>query len=40
MKIAKVIPFFKKGDRQDVQNYRLISILLVFPQNIRKTDSE
>jgi hypothetical protein len=38
MKIAKVRPFFKKGDRQDVQNYRQIYILLVFSQNIRKAD--
>jgi hypothetical protein len=38
MKIAKIRPFFKKGDRQDVQNYRQISILLVFSQNIIKAD--
>jgi hypothetical protein len=30
MKLAKIIPLFKKGDRQDTHNYRLISILSAF----------
>jgi len=36
MKIAKVRHFFKKGDRQDVQNCRQMSILLVFPKILEK----
>jgi hypothetical protein len=38
MKIAKVRPLFKKGARQDVQNYRPISILPFFFQNLIKVD--
>jgi hypothetical protein len=30
LKIAKVKPLYKNGDTHDVQNYRPISILLVF----------
>jgi len=30
LKIAKVVPLFKKGDTRDIQNYRLIALLSVF----------
>jgi hypothetical protein len=36
MKKAKIRPLFKKGDRQDVQNYRLISIQSVFSKILEK----
>jgi len=36
MKKAKIKPLFKKGDRQDVKNYRLISILSVFSKPLEK----
>jgi hypothetical protein len=36
MKIAKVRPLFKKGDRQDVQNYRPISVLTVFSKILER----
>jgi hypothetical protein len=36
MKKAKIIPLFKKGERQDVKNYRPISILSVFSKALEK----
>jgi hypothetical protein len=36
MKIAKIRPHFKKGDRQDIQNYRQISILTSFTKILEK----
>jgi hypothetical protein len=36
MKKAKVRPLFKKGDRQDIQNYRSISILSAFSKILEK----
>jgi len=36
MKKAKIKPLFKKEDRQDKQNYRLISILQVFSEPLEK----
>ena len=36
MKLAKIKPLFKKGDRQDIQNYRPISILSAFSKILEK----
>jgi hypothetical protein len=36
MKKAKIRPLFKKGDKQDIQNYRPMSILPAFSKILEK----
>ena len=36
MKLAKIKTLFKKGDKYDIQNYRLISILSAFSKILEK----
>lgn len=36
MKIAKVIPLYKKGNRYDPGNYRPVSILIVASKKFRE----
>ena len=36
LKLARVIPIFKSGDKQDVSNYRPISILTFFAKVFEK----
>jgi hypothetical protein len=35
LKIAKVVPLYKKEDKRDIQNYRPIALLSVFPNCYR-----
>ena len=37
LKLAKVIPMFKSGDKQNISNYRPISILSLFSKVFEKT---
>ena len=39
LKLARVIPIFKSGDKQDVSNYRPISILTFFANFFDRNDS-
>ena len=36
LKIAKVVPVYKKGDKKDVQNYRPIALLSAFSKLLEK----
>ena len=36
LKLAKIVPLHKKGDIQDISNYRPIAILPVFCKHFRK----
>ena len=37
MKIARLIPLFKSGDKQNVSNYRPISLLHNFPRFLKRS---
>jgi hypothetical protein len=36
LKIAKVVPVYKKGDKKDIQNHRPIALLFVFSKLLEK----
>jgi hypothetical protein len=36
LKVAKIRPIFKKGDKQNIKNYRLISLLSNFSKTLEK----
>jgi hypothetical protein len=36
LKIAKVVPLYKKEDKRDIQNYRPIALLFVFSKLLEK----
>ena len=36
LKLAKVIPIYKSGDKQSIENYRPISVLSFFSKNFEK----
>ena len=36
MKLAKIIPLFKKGDKNDISNYRPIAIIPIFAKLLEK----
>ena len=36
LKLAKVIPIYKSGDKQIIENYRPISVLLFFSKILKK----
>ena len=38
LKIAKVVPLYKKGDKRNIQNYRPIALLSVFFKIAREID--
>ena len=40
MKLAKIVPIFKSGDKKIISNYRPISVLTFFSKIFEKTISE
>ena len=40
MKLAKIVPIFKSGDKKIISNYRPISVLTFFSKIFEKTISK